>query len=82
MHEEIAPSLDKLYYPQILLSLCYEMTVMTGGWGGWGESLNVPEMLYLRQSLRNDCGSLGIYSNDVAIAQNLFVTLPMKLSSV
>lgn len=36
-----------------------------------GEDLNGPERLCLRQSLGNDCGSLGVYSKDAAVAQSL-----------
>lgn len=71
MHDELPPLLDKLYYPQILLNLCCEVTVMAGGQEGRGENLNGPEMLYFCQSLGNDCGSLGVYSKDAAVAQSL-----------
>lgn len=60
MHDELPPLLDKFYYPQILLTLCCEVTVMAGGQGRMGEDLNGPERLCLRQNLGNDCGSLGV----------------------
>ena len=41
-----------------------------------------PEMLCLCQSLGNDCGSLGVYSDGAAVAQSLSGTFVLKSSSV
>ena len=67
----------------MLLNLCYEVTVMEGDQGGWGREPECPpEMLWLCQSLGNDCGSLGVYSDAAAVAQSLSGSFVLKSSSI